>query len=153
MDPDAALKRLLRLDPETSAIAEAVQNLDAWLTNGGWLPAKWRRRPVFIAVFRYTDGGRTEETVHTSKAAAEKKICQYLYEERMRLRDWSASAQRRFMLALMRHKWADALQLWRENTTAETRWAGFVISETVIEGEDDIRFQPRADALRPRPGE
>jgi len=149
MDPDTALKRLLRLDPETSAVGAAVHEINTWLTTGGYLPKAWRSSPVYIAVFRYADG-TSEESVHTTKSAAEKKICLYIYEERMRLRDWTEAAQTSFMRALVSGKWFDALEVWRAQSP-DKRWAEFTIAESVIEGEEDISFNPREEALRPRP--
>lgn len=54
MDPNATLEnirqlyRLVQSSPEDALdfgdeLAEAVQNLDEWLTNGGFLPAEWER--------------------------------------------------------------------------------------------------------------
>jgi hypothetical protein len=34
-DPDAA--------PDAEELAEAIQNLDEWITNGGFLPREWER--------------------------------------------------------------------------------------------------------------
>lgn len=144
LDPDALLAVLIKKMKSKPDAFAAFTELDTWLKTGGFMPKRWARRELWIATFRTPDRTSSEESIHPTRNAAFKKICQYIYAERQTLRD--VEAARTILTLMVREDWVGAAKAWRDATNALYR---YTVNRAPIEFEEDVTLTVDVESVKP----
>lgn len=149
MDPDELLKQLTSAvrNSKDEKVRDMFRELNTWLETGGFVPARWGSRELWIAVYR-RNFHTSDESIHPTKTAAYKKICEHIYGDRHLFRGTQSID---VVLRLMgQGKWQEAAEHWATATAGHLKYA---VSRAPVETESQIRFKVDPSSVKPYPPE
>jgi len=149
MDPDELLKQLTSAvrNSKDEKVREMFRELNTWLETGGFVPSRWATRELWVAVYR-RNFHTSDESVHPTKVAAYKKICEHIYGDRHLFRETQGI---QVVLRLMQlGKWQEAAEHWAKATAGHLKYA---VSRAPVESEAQIVLKIDPDSVKPHPPE